>query len=46
MNIKELRGSFDAYLKSEGIVGNRDYLVVHDWMDNYCFSSADIVFDS
>lgn len=26
---------FDDFLKREGIVGNRDYSIVHDWMDSY-----------
>jgi hypothetical protein len=43
MNMEELRGLFDGYLKSEGIVGDRNYLVVHDWMDNYCLQKDDVL---
>jgi hypothetical protein len=43
--MKELRGLFDAYLKSEGIVGDRNYLVVHDWMDDYCLQKDDVLID-
>ena len=27
--------NFDSLLKTNGIVGERDYSVVHDWMDNF-----------
>lgn len=45
MSMKELRGLFDAYLISEGIVGDRNYLVVHDWMDDYCLQKDDVLID-
>ena len=30
--------SFDSLLKTQGIVNDKDYSPVHDWMDNYLAS--------